>query len=80
MSTRSSSGLPPSSNSALGLIPSARSIPFDAQLSTEMNGRIALLNQMSGRATRSATGSALTIAKILGTCSPTVMCSVVTST
>ena len=80
MSTRSSSGLPPSSNSALGLTPSARSIPLDARLSPEMNGRIALLNQMSGRATRSATGSALTIAKILGTCSPTVMCSVVTST
>ena len=43
-----------------------------------MNGRIAALNRMSGRATRRATASALTIAKIFGTCSPTVMCSAVT--
>ena len=59
---RSSSGLWPSANSASGLTRTSRRMAFDAPFNTEMNGRMAMLNQSSGRATRRAIVSALTIA------------------
>ena len=40
-----------------------------------MNGLKTCANRCSGRAIRRATASARLIAKIFGTCSPTVMCS-----
>ena len=62
ISTRSSSGELPSSNSASGSMPIRRSIQFETALSAVMNGRIPRSKRMSGRAIRRAIRSALTIA------------------
>ena len=61
MSIRSSSGVAPSVMAASGLIRPARSSPFAAPLSAEMNGFITVVNAFSGRATKIAVRSALTI-------------------
>jgi len=62
MRKRSSSGLEPSSSSACASMRMSRSSVFAAPLRSAMKGRIAVLNQSSGRATMRATRSALTIA------------------
>ena len=62
ISTFSSSGEPPSSYSFVALIPTSRSIAFDAQLRTWMNGAKTCVNTCSGRAIQRATFSARVIA------------------
>ena len=62
ISTLSSSGEPPSSNSPVLEMPISRRIPFETALSRWMNGLKARVNSCSGRAIRRATGSALLIA------------------
>ncbi len=53
-------------------------MPFDAPSSPRMKGRMVRAKIERGRAIRSATTtSGRTIAKIFGTCSPTVMCTAV---
>ena len=58
---------------SLGLTPKRRTIPFETQLSPIVTGAVETRNQFSGRETRRATRSALAIASIFGTCSPTLM-------
>ena len=53
----SSSGVPPS-GSASGSVPSARSSPLEAELSTMMNGVNSHREKPSGRETRRASSSA----------------------
>ena len=62
ISTLSSSGEPPSSNSLVARMPSSRSIPFDAALRTWMNGLKTCVKRCSGRAIKRATRSARLIA------------------
>ena len=73
ISSLSSSGEPPSSNSPELRMPISRSIQFDAPLSSTTAGLNTRVNSSSGRAILRATPSALLIAKIFGTCSPIVM-------
>ena len=62
-----------------GSTPNSRTIPFETFVSAIVNGALATSNQCSGRASSRATRSALVIARIFGTCSPTVMWSEVAS-
>ena len=55
------------------MTPKSRTIPFENQLSPIVTGAVATRNQFSGRETRRAVRSALAIASIFGTCSPTLM-------
>ena len=60
--TLSSSGEPPSSNSAVLEMPTRRRMPLETALSRWMNGLKAVVKSCSGRAMKRATGSALLIA------------------
>ena len=62
ISTLSSAGEPPSSNSPLLRMPISRSIALEAALSTVIAGLKTVVNNCSGRAIRRATPSALLIA------------------
>ena len=63
---------------SLGLTPKRRTIALENQLSAIVTGAVATRNQFSGRETRRAVLSALAIASIFGTCSPTLMWRAVT--
>ncbi len=63
---------------SLGSTPKRRTIPLETQLSAIVTGAVPTRNQLSGRETRRAVLSALAIASIFGTCSPTLMWRAVT--
>ena len=55
----------------------ARSIALEAVFSSQISGLNATRKTSSSRAVRNTVDSAWVIAKIFGTCSPTVMCAAV---